>query len=159
MSDFEFEKENEIEDSGSLEFSIDEFKKKDYKSEKVEELIDANSGEVIDRSSLKPMDYIRAIAKKTGNIIKDPNPSCKKCYGRGHINSIEPGSDTLPIPCSCLYTKEARQAEGQMPYKPNRAQQRKLNKSVKKLAERYRKILKNKSHEEFLKKEESENGN
>lgn len=157
MSDFEFEKEDEVvEDS---EFSTEEFKKKEYKTEKVEELIDTNSGEVIDKSTLTPLDYIRAIAKKTGNIIKDPNPSCKKCYGRGyHMMYDVETKESTPAPCSCLYTKESKQAENNMPYKPNRKQQRKLNKNAKKLAERYRKILTNKSHDEFLKKEE-ENGN
>lgn len=149
--DLEFlEREEEF---GSDEFNPSEFKTDNYKTEKVEQLIDVNSGEVVDRSKLTPMDYIRAIAKKTGNIIKEPSPSCKKCYGRGHINSIEPGSNTLPIPCSCLYTKEAKQAENKMPVKTNRAQRRKLDKLTEKLAAKYRKAMINKSKEEFLKKE------
>jgi hypothetical protein len=51
--------------------------------------------------NITPFDVIKATAKKLGQEIKDPNPSCNSCYGRGYI-----GRDSVsksPIPCSCIY--------------------------------------------------------
>jgi hypothetical protein len=161
--EFEFEKSEDLEkieetiEMDSEEFNSSEFRSEKYESNKVEELIDSESGEVIDRKKLTPMDYIKAIAKKLGQTIKNPKSNCKFCYGRGHINYISPGSDTMPVPCRCIYTKESSESEQKMPVTHNRKQRRQMDKMSKKLSKKYRNLIKNKGQEEFKKKEEIDN--
>ena len=69
--------------------------------EDVSTFVDTGKGEVIDKSKLSHFDVIKALAAKTGTVIRDPKSSCKKCYGRGYI-----GVDTItntPFPCTCIY--------------------------------------------------------
>lgn len=151
----EFENQQEENSEG---FNPSEFSKTNYEVEKVEELIDIESGNVIDKQKLKPFDYIRALAKKLGQDIKEPNSSCKFCYGRGHVNYIPEGSNEMPIPCRCIYKKESFENEKKMPVATNRKQKRILNRISNKIAKRYAKSLKNKGKEEFEQKEENEHG-
>ena len=72
-----------------------------YKAEAVEQLIDVDSGAVVDQKELRPFDIIKALAKQTGLKIRDPKRGCKKCGGEGYV-----GRDAVtksPIPCHCIY--------------------------------------------------------
>lgn len=152
----EFENQNEEKIEGD-NFNPSEFSKNDYEMSPVEELIDSSTGTVIDKQKLKPMDYIRAIAKKLGHDIKEPNSSCKCCYGRGHVNYIPEGSNEMPIPCKCIYKKESLESEQKMPVATNRKQKRILKRISKKMTKKYINSLKNKGNEE-LKQKEDEHG-
>jgi hypothetical protein len=155
--DFEFENDinriEEIEESG---FDSSEFGQEKYVSVKKEELISAETGEVIDKSTITTWDHIKAIAKKLGKQLRDkPQSSCKHCYGRGHINYIAPGSDTVPIPCSCIFiTQKDKDDEQKNPMTLNRAAKRKMAKTNKKYIKKYRELLKNVGQEELKQKEE-----
>lgn len=98
--------------------------------------IDTGDGRVIDKKDLTPFEIIKAIAKQTGNKIRDPKPSCKHCYGRGWI-----GKDyktQMPIPCNCIYPpktpaeKEAEQPRFPMSRKARRKMQRAYKTALKK---------------------------
>ena len=51
-------------------------------------------------NSMEPLDRIKAACAQAHIILKDPDPNCKKCFGRGYISVKESGE---PIPCSCIY--------------------------------------------------------
>jgi len=120
----------------------------DYKIEGVEEFIDTEGGEVIDKASLTPMDSIRAVAKKLGQTLKDPSPGCKHCFGRGWDGKdAETG---MPIPCGCIYTEDDMKKAKESFVVHNRMTRRKMNKLSKQLTERYRNSFKNKGYEEFV---------
>lgn len=51
---------------------------------------------------------IRDSAKAFNIRLKEPDPSCKKCYGRGWISVNSVTGD--PVPCTCIFHKEDLQA-------------------------------------------------
>lgn len=58
---------------------------------------------VLDQKDLNitPFDVIKKLAEKIGQDVKDPEPSCKRCYGRGYVGR---DSETkAPIPCKCVF--------------------------------------------------------
>ena len=50
-------------------------------------------------NKLEPLDRIKAIGKEFGLLVKDPDPNCKKCFGRGYLAVKENGE---VIPCECV---------------------------------------------------------
>jgi len=91
------------------EFDTSEFDKTDYKVKNIEEFVDVNKGEIIDKNSLTPWDKIKYLAKQLNVKIQDPDTSCKKCFGRGYT-SIDAESKT-PIPCLCIFTEKVNPAD------------------------------------------------
>jgi len=127
---------------------MNEFSQNDeYKIDGIEEFIDTEGGEVIDKENLTPMDAIRAVAKKLGQTLKDPNPSCKHCYGRGWVG--KEANTGMPYPCNCIKTEEDKKKEKESFNVDNRKFRRNLRK-LRNLDKFYRKKFKNKGHEEFL---------
>ncbi len=99
--------------------------------------VDVNKGEIIDKDELTPFEQIKIVAEKTGNVINDPKPSCKHCYGRGY-QGIDSATRS-PIPCNCIYPKksafEKQQEQDQDRRKygpPSRAQKRKMKRLMRK---------------------------
>jgi hypothetical protein len=92
------------EEDESTEFDPSEFGGKEYEVSKREEFIDATQGTVIDKESLSPWEKIVHLAKQLNLELKDPNPSCKKCYGKGY-DSID-SKTQLPIPCQCIFKEK-----------------------------------------------------
>lgn len=68
-----------------------------------EVIFDTEKGAVVEED-LAPLELLKLSAEKAGIKIKDPNPNCKKCYGRGYVG-FESGSK-IPRGCNCLFTKE-----------------------------------------------------
>jgi len=68
-----------------------------------DEFINTKSGEIVKQEAIDPMTVIRKIAEKIGTKIKDPNPKCKSCYGRGYIG--RDSQSKAPVPCQCIYPK------------------------------------------------------
>ena len=67
--------------------------------------VNAKTGE---RVELNPLEKIRFAAERFGIPLNDPNPSCKKCYGRGYL-----GVDSktgIPIACYCITPKALKAA-------------------------------------------------
>lgn len=58
-----------------------------------------NSLSVEELNKLEPLDRIKAIGKEFGLVVKDPDPNCKKCFGRGYLAVKENGE---VIPCECV---------------------------------------------------------
>lgn len=64
-------------------------------------------------------------AKAQGQKVNEPNPQCKKCYGRGWV-----GKDSktgTPLVCNCIIPKEGISVpkQGDFHFKPrNRAEKR-----------------------------------
>lgn len=52
---------------------------------------------------ISPFDVIKKVAEKMGQIINDPKPSCKHCYGRGYVG--RDSKTKSPIPCMCIHPK------------------------------------------------------
>ena len=63
-------------------------------------VINTEEGTVIDVTKLSPLEKIRLVESKFGLKIDDPDPSCKKCHGRGYTGILANGS---PDPCLCLH--------------------------------------------------------
>lgn len=67
--------------------------------------INANTGE---RIELSPLEKIKFAADRFGISLNDPNPSCKKCYGRGYLGvDFKTG---IPVACSCITPKALKAA-------------------------------------------------
>ncbi len=62
--------------------------------------INPETGETVDGNSLSVLDKLKMIGKELGQTLDDPDPSCKKCYGRGYDGFTQNG---LPRPCNCMY--------------------------------------------------------
>lgn len=61
--------------------------------------------------------------------LKNPNPRCKKCFGRGWTGKKTSGD---PIPCQCIFRKEIYQRDVGVPMRPrNRAERRAFTKKNK----------------------------
>jgi hypothetical protein len=69
--------------------------------------IDTESGKVVEKEELTPFQIIKSIAKENKYEINDPDPSCKKCYGRGYIG--KDSNSKMPFPCKCIYPKRTPQ--------------------------------------------------
>lgn len=148
---------NEIVENSSDEFSEDDYEtseglltKSNYVvPEDAGKFIDVKDGQVIDKDKLTPFQIIKSVAEQNGNKIKDPDKSCKHCYGRGFE-----GKDLktqMPIPCRCLFrgrTEEEKSKDdfygSQIDRKLNHAQKRKISKTLFKNFKLQRKLLKNK---------------
>ena len=109
-----------------------------------EVVVDESSNTMYEKEDLlvTPFDVIKATAEKLGQTVLDPNPSCKSCQGRGYTGR-EAGSKA-PIPCQCIYTKEARDQAGviyQRTRKMSRAEKRAQERQFKKMLKKQRKGL------------------
>jgi hypothetical protein len=82
------------------------FNDNEYSVDGVDALVDTNSGKILDKEDVKPFDQIKSIAKTMGYSIKDPNPKCKRCYGRGYIGFNVAFGNRTPVPCDCIYDKK-----------------------------------------------------
>lgn len=96
------ESDDDDDDEGA---SIDSIVKinTDYNRTKVskEDVYLSDSGEILDRESLTPFDKLKIASKQIGQTINDPDPKCKKCYGRGYTGINLDGN--IPQPCTCIY--------------------------------------------------------
>lgn len=82
-----------------------------HKSVKSNDLETALSqDDLIDLKTADPMLIMKLAAEGLGIMINDPNPNCKKCYGRGYLGRKADTGE--PIPCTCIYPKETRQIGG-----------------------------------------------
>lgn len=75
------------------------------------ELVNKNTLELneenIDLRHSDPMLIMKAAAEGMGFALQDPNPLCKKCYGRGYLGrKVDTGE---PIPCTCIFPKAERE--------------------------------------------------
>jgi hypothetical protein len=92
---------------------VEEVKEEEYTSINSEE---AAAEEMKKISEMAPFDQIRYAADKFGVVLRDPKPSCRKCYGRGYIgiryNPITEKNEE-PIACACVHPvmTEARKHE------------------------------------------------
>lgn len=91
----------EVDDEGttSLDFA------QDYSSVKVERgdtFLD-EQGNVVDPKNVTMFQRLKLAAKNIGQEINDPDPKCKKCYGRGYTGINTDGN--IPQPCTCIYKK------------------------------------------------------
>lgn len=117
-----------------MEKNDDLFSNDEYTVNKVEELVDENSGSILKKEDISPFDQMKAIAKKTGYEINNPKRSCKKCFGRGYIG-FDITNNRSPIPCMCIYSKEDVEKSKKNPIQTrqlNRSQKRKLYKELRK---------------------------
>lgn len=81
-------------------------------------------------NAMEPLDRIKAVCAQTGIFLKDPDPNCKKCCGRGYVAVKESGE---PIPCSCIYDRELNMGlSGLTKFSAprNRAERRRFNKKA-----------------------------
>lgn len=61
--------------------------------------------------SLTPLEKIRIASSQNGVTIKEPDKSCKYCYGKGYIatKTLEQDDESkveLPVPCRCIFHKQ-----------------------------------------------------
>ena len=107
-----------------------------YDNIQVDEMLINGDSNVISPDEVpevSPFDVIRKMADAIGQEIKDPNPSCNECYGRGYIGR-DAGSKS-PIPCRCIYHDFNSQSNTDMyekHRKPSRADRRKMDRNLKK---------------------------
>jgi len=57
-------------------------------------------------ANISELDMIKAMALKNNISIDDPNPKCKKCYGRGYRGKH--ANTGAPVPCSCLFRNQEK---------------------------------------------------
>lgn len=55
------------------------------------------------------LENIKTAAKTFGIELKEPNPSCKHCNGRGYVGVYENNGE--PIPCRCIMPKMDRRSK------------------------------------------------
>lgn len=94
-----------------------------------EATIDIN-GVTGERVELNPLEKIKFAAERFGIALNDPQPSCKKCYGRGYT-----GIDTktlIPVACKCITPKAMREASANASIPTNRSARRILERMDKK---------------------------
>lgn len=74
---------------------------------------------------------IQNVAKEIGLVLKEPNQSCKKCFGRGWIG--KDSNTGNPIPCKCIFKEAIGEREiGEFHYKArNRQERREQHKNIK----------------------------
>jgi hypothetical protein len=89
-----------------LNTNINEELGQGYQLNDKEEFFDPVKGEVVDKKDLSPWEVIKATAIRLGYEVKDPNKSCKHCYGRGYIGLV--AGTKQPIPCNCIYSQEQK---------------------------------------------------
>lgn len=103
--------------------------------EEVSSLVDVNEGKVVEAKDVKPIDVIKALARRYKWDISDPSKGCHKCYGRGYEGKNADGS---PVPCRCLFRKRNNQERqkddtvGEAYKNMNRSKRRKLIKYIHK---------------------------
>jgi len=96
--------------------------------------VDTKDGKVIKREDLTPFQLIKAIADQNGYKIKNPDKSCRHCYGRGY-EALD-SKTQMPILCRCLFrgrTLEEKRSDELKDSKQilvTRAQRRKIAKSL-----------------------------
>lgn len=75
------------------------------------ELVNKNTSESneenIDLRHSDPLLIMKAAAEGMGFALQDPNPCCKKCYGRGYLGRKADTGE--PIPCTCIFPKADRE--------------------------------------------------
>jgi hypothetical protein len=87
----------------------------------LEEALQADE-ELIDLKNTDPMVIMKLAAEGMGIVLNDPKPNCKKCHGRGYLGRKADTGE--PIPCTCIYPKETRQAGGPVIYRPRNRRER-----------------------------------
>lgn len=83
-----------------------------------------------ERVELNPLEKIKFAAERFGIALNDPDPSCKKCYGRGYT-----GIDTktqIPVACKCITPKVMREAAANASIPTNRKARRIIERMNKK---------------------------
>lgn len=135
--------------------------------ESADKFVDTKDGQVVDKKDLTPMQIIKTIAEQNGTKIKDPNPSCKHCFGRGFDG--KDSKTQMPIPCSCLFrgkTEEQKNAEAMydsknLNQKMNHDQRRRMSKAIAAQFNIQRKSIVNslKNEKPVVKEELSEDDN
>lgn len=63
--------------------------------------LDPTTGETIDPETLTVAQKLKFIATSMGQTVNDPDPKCKKCWGRGYTG-INPDGN-IPHVCDCMY--------------------------------------------------------
>jgi len=63
--------------------------------------INPETGEQVDPNTLTVAQKLKYIATSLGQTVNDPDPKCKKCYGRGYTG-INPDGN-IPHVCDCMY--------------------------------------------------------
>ncbi len=120
--------DDDEEESGSIESLTkisDEYKKSEIEETKM--FLNPETGEMVERSKLPPLEQIRVTAKSTGHHINNPKKSCKKCHGRGYTGIKLEGT---PIACDCIFEEyykanpESKKKDQQYSGPTNRKQKR-----------------------------------
>jgi excinuclease UvrABC ATPase subunit len=101
-----FIQDDEDEDGNS---NIDDIKKltdlsRQYHNTEIskdEAFFDSNTGEMLDRTKLPPLEQIKIAARSMGQTINEPKKNCKKCHGRGYTGFTLEGN--IPVACSCIH--------------------------------------------------------
>ena len=106
--------------------------------EKQEVLVDDTNTVITDEDlDISPLDVIRKVADNIGQELCDPNPSCKKCNGRGYTG--RDAETKAPIPCLCIQPNRDS-AESVMAFnrtrKYSRKERRKLERDLRKKAKK-----------------------
>lgn len=105
--------------------------------EDADAFLNPETGEVVNKEDLTPLEIIKAIAKQNNQDIQNPKPSCNYCYGRGFEG--KDSKTQMPIPCRCLFRGKADTEKLQeifydsnrMQGKANRAWRRRVSKTLK----------------------------
>lgn len=112
--------------------------------ESVEAIFDGNDT-YVEKEDLKltPLQVIKGMAKTLGQEIGDPKSNCKHCYGLGYVG--RDSESKAPIPCMCLYSKDAvvanNHVKSRMHHK-SRSERREYQRLMKKQISKQNKILK-----------------
>lgn len=92
--------------------------------------LQSDKSKSVDIRDIDPLEAIKAAAEGIGLVLNDPNPNCKKCYGRGY--TARHADTGEPIACGCLFPKYESQREvGDVVRPRNRAERRLANKKAK----------------------------
>lgn len=129
---------------------IEKYSKKiDYDLPIGEEVtVDVINDKIVDKKVLTPFEKIQNASKEQGIDILEPNPNCKKCYGRGYV-SINVKTQ-LPNPCMCIFTKEQKKSLNLVKPQKNRAERRKEERFFRKLITKARNNKNNKKNANIL---------
>lgn len=95
--------------------------------------VNPETGEQVDPNTLTIAQKLKYIATSMGQKVNDPDPKCKKCYGRGYTG-INPDGN-IPHVCDCMYKefyKENPHWKNQTMPSWNRKDKRRHDKMMKK---------------------------
>ena len=133
--------------------------------EKTKVVIDPTDkeGKVKDFKDLPPFEIIKMEAEENSIPIRDPKPSCKRCYGRGYVGiEIDPktGEKGMPHACTCIFPPRSKEQEDFMKDHPEFGirKNRKARRRMKQMMNRksYKKALIKEFNKRLKKMEEEE---